>query len=50
MTIAAPVCVIADALTKVALTTGNAAHPLFARYGASMVRFVAQRPNPPEHQ
>lgn len=50
VTIAAPDCVIADALTKVALTTGNTAHPLFARYGASVVQFSAQRPISPEHQ
>ncbi|WP_160111855.1 FAD:protein FMN transferase [Paraburkholderia piptadeniae] len=41
VTIAAPCCAIADALTKVALITGNATHPLFARYGASVVQFLA---------
>ncbi|WP_244112065.1 FAD:protein FMN transferase [Burkholderia diffusa] len=44
-TIAAPTCAIADALTKVTLVTGDPAHPVFARYGASVVRHFAPRVN-----
>jgi len=40
VTVAAPTCAIADALTKVALTTRDAAHPVFARYRASVVRLI----------
>ncbi|CAN0628631.1 FAD:protein FMN transferase [Burkholderia multivorans] len=43
VTVAAPTCAIADALTKVALATGDPGHPVFARYGASVVRFSARR-------
>lgn len=46
VTVAAPTCAIADALTKVALATGDSAHPVFARYGASVVRLCAQRASP----
>ncbi len=48
-TVAAPACAIADALTKVALATGDPDHPIFARYRASVVRFVAN-PSPPSGQ
>lgn len=43
VTITAPTCTIADALTKVALATGDPAHPIFARYGASVAHFVGRR-------
>lgn len=32
----APTCMLADALTKVVLATGDVAHPLLARYGAAV--------------
>ncbi|CAJ0866528.1 hypothetical protein R77567_02033 [Ralstonia sp. LMG 32965] len=35
-TVQAPSCVLADALTKIVLATGNAAHPLLAQYGAAV--------------
>jgi thiamine biosynthesis lipoprotein len=50
VTIAAPTCAIADALTKVALTTGDPTHPVFARYGASVVRFYPGRPSRSGHR
>ena len=33
----APTCVVADALTKVALVIGSRCHPVFDRYGATVV-------------
>ena len=36
-TVQAPTCMLADALTKVVLATGDAAHPLLRRYGAAVV-------------
>lgn len=35
-TVQAPTCVLADALTKVVLATGDAAHPLLSRSGATV--------------
>lgn len=35
-TVQAPTCMLADALTKVVLATGNVAHPLLAQYGATV--------------
>jgi thiamine biosynthesis lipoprotein len=34
VSVAAPLCLWADALTKVVAISGDAAHPLLARYGA----------------
>lgn len=45
VTVTAPTCAIADALTKVALVAGARARPVLARYGASVVRFSARRPS-----
>ncbi|WP_228527376.1 hypothetical protein [Noviherbaspirillum soli] len=39
ISVAAPTCMLADALTKVVAASGNDHHPLLARYGASA--FVA---------
>lgn len=36
-TVQAPTCMLADALTKIVLATGDAAHPLLGRYGATVV-------------
>lgn len=36
-TVQAPTCMLADALTKVVLATGDVAHPLLAQYGAAVV-------------
>ena len=36
-TVQAPACMLADALTKVVLATGDVAHPLLAEYGAAVV-------------
>ena len=35
VSVAAPCCLWADALTKIVAASGNAAHPLLARYGAT---------------
>ena len=35
VTVHAPACVVADALTKVVMASGDAQHPCLARYGAS---------------
>lgn len=35
-TVQAPICMLADALTKIVLATGNAAHPLLGRYKATV--------------
>ncbi|NWK43442.1 FAD:protein FMN transferase [Ralstonia pickettii] len=35
-TVQAPTCVLADALTKIVLATGDATHPLLAEYGAAV--------------
>lgn len=45
VTIFAPTCAVADALTKVALTMGNPDpdHPIFARYGAVVASYAARR-------
>lgn len=43
-TVQAPTCVLADALTKIVLATGDATHPLLAEYGqrspASFARLI----------
>lgn len=36
-TVHAPTCVLADALTKVVLATGDTTHPLLTQYGAAVV-------------
>jgi len=36
-TVLAPACMLADALTKIVLATGDVAHPLLGRYGAAVV-------------
>lgn len=43
VSVTAPTCAVADALTKVALVAGDSAHAVLARYGASIVRVSAQR-------
>jgi len=43
VSVTAPTCAVADALTKVALVAGDRAHAVLARYGASIVRVSAQR-------
>jgi thiamine biosynthesis lipoprotein len=34
VSVSAPTCMLADALTKIVMATGDAAHPLLARFGA----------------
>lgn len=48
-TVQAPTCVIADALTKVALVTLNTRHPIFDRYGATVVQLSPRSPAPSRH-
>ncbi|UXU90080.1 FAD:protein FMN transferase [Burkholderia sp. S-53] len=43
VTVAAPSCAVADALTKVVLVAGDRARTVLARYRASIVRFSARR-------
>jgi thiamine biosynthesis lipoprotein len=38
-TVLAPTCMLADALTKVVLATGDATHPLLTRYGAAVTLY-----------
>lgn len=38
-TVQAPTCMLADALTKVVLATGDATHPLLAQYGATVALY-----------
>jgi thiamine biosynthesis lipoprotein len=39
-TVQAPTCVLADALTKVVLATGNPTHPLLGQYGAAVTVYL----------
>ena len=48
-TVRAPTCVIADALTKVALVTRNPRHPIFDRYGATVLPLSSGSPAPSRH-
>lgn len=45
-TVHAPTCAIADALTKVALVTRERSHPIFDRYGATVVQLSSGFPPP----
>lgn len=38
-TVQAPTCMLADALTKVVLATGDVAHPLLSQYGATVALY-----------
>ena len=40
-TVLAPTCMLADALTKIVLASGDVAHSLLARYGASVAAYFA---------
>jgi len=40
-TVLAPTCMLADALTKVVLATGDVAHPLLGQYGAAVAVYSA---------
>lgn len=41
-TVLAPTCMLADALTKVVLATGDVAHPLLGQYGAAVAVYSAR--------
>lgn len=44
--VVAPACMLADALTKVVLASGNPAHPLLARFGARTLLYRDGLPEP----
>jgi thiamine biosynthesis lipoprotein len=47
VSVAAPTCLLADALTKVVAVSGDAHHPLLARAGAVAIVHAAAHPGPP---